>query len=127
VKLLASERTMSLVDYIHGVRMAIREEVISARSARRAAGPKHSAKRRAQWRAYKATVNGAASRRRYERSERGCYTRATYDISPTAWQKRCARRIAAMEAQLGMLGALYDGNGDERQCAVKSRTSGGAR
>jgi hypothetical protein len=31
-----------------------------------------------------------------------------------------------MEAQLGMLGALYDDNGDERQCAVKSPASGGA-
>lgn len=55
--------------------------IYSARlDARRKRGPIHSETRRAQWRAYKATAKGAASRKRYE-AETGRETRAAYAAS----------------------------------------------
>jgi len=65
---------------------------------RRARGPKHSEKRRAQWRAYKATEKGAASRVKYERSPRARETRAQYEASMPGMTARSKARLNALRA-----------------------------
>jgi hypothetical protein len=65
---------------------------------RRARGPKHSEKRRAQWRAYKATEKGAASRVTYERSLKARETRARYEASMPGTMARTKAQLNARRA-----------------------------
>jgi hypothetical protein len=67
---------------------------------RRAAGPRHSEKRRAQWRAYKNTAKGRVSRARYEDSPRGQETRAAYEHSGPGIMARFKARMNARRSQL---------------------------
>jgi hypothetical protein len=82
---------------------------------RRARGPKHSEKRRAQWRAYKATEKGAASRVTYERSPKARETRARYEVSLPGQDARVKARLNALGAALhGRCAALGFTGGDLR-------------
>ncbi len=82
---------------------------------RRARGPKHSEKRRAQWRAYKATEKGAASRVTYERSLKARETRARYEASIPGQDARMKAQLNARRA------ALHD------RCAALGFTGGDLR
>jgi hypothetical protein len=90
----------TLLTYSEWLQARIRFLYIERLELRRANGPRHSEKRRAQWRAYKNTAKGQASRARYERSPGARETRARYEASMPGI-------MARTKAQLNARGAAH--------------------